>query len=204
MQITQDDQGKTPCAVWLRVSTGHQESANQEPDIDRFVSHRDYAVTRVYRVADSAWKRGPEYRAALDQMLDDAHAGHFKVLVVWSLDRIVRSGSEPGMSSAEEALRLIRKLNQAGVALLSTKEAWLSTDSEVQSVLISFAGWLAGQESQRRSDRIKAGLARRKADDLPIGRQPGARDKTDKAGKSKRRTEGYRGNQNAARKAADE
>lgn len=190
----QDDQGKTPCAVWLRVSTGHQDSANQVPDVERFVKHRDYEVTETYRITDSAWKQGPDYRAAVDQMLADAHAGHFKVLVVWSLDRIVRSGSEPGMSAAEEALALIRKLNQRHVALVSIKEDWLQANPEIQSVLISFAGWMAGMESQRRSERITAGLARRKAAGDPIGRIAGSKDK------DKRRTKGYEGNRNAARK----
>lgn len=41
---------------------------------------------------------------------------------------------------------------------------------------VGFAGWMAQQESQRRSDRIWAGLARRRTDDRPVGRQPGSSD----------------------------
>ena len=44
---------------------------------------------------------------------------------------------------------------------------------------------LAKYESQRRSDRIRAGLARRKAENLPVGRQHGAKDK------GQRRRSGY-------------
>src|SRR6516165_3559601 len=105
-----DDKPKTPCAVWIRVSTDHQDSANQVPDIERFCAHRGYEITSRYEISDSAYKQGPEYREALAGMLADAHAGNFKVLIVWALDRIVRSGSEPGMSAAEEALKLIRQL----------------------------------------------------------------------------------------------
>jgi DNA invertase Pin-like site-specific DNA recombinase len=37
---------------------------------------------------------------------------------------------------------------------------------------------MAAQESKRRSERVKAALARRKAEGKPVGRQPGAADKT--------------------------
>jgi len=37
---------------------------------------------------------------------------------------------------------------------------------------------MAQQESARRSERIRAGLERRRAAGKPVGRQPGATDKT--------------------------
>ena len=36
---------------------------------------------------------------------------------------------------------------------------------------MAFAGWMEEQESRRRSERLKAGLARRKAEGLPVGGQ---------------------------------
>lgn len=44
-------------------------------------------------------------------------------------------------------------------------------------MLVAFAGWMAQQESARRSERIRAGLARRRAEGKPVGRQAGAADK---------------------------
>jgi DNA invertase Pin-like site-specific DNA recombinase len=181
-----DDQGKTSCGVWFRVSTGHQESANQIPDVDRFVQHHGYTVAETYQVDDSAWKNGggPRYQAELQRALDDAWAGKFRVLVIWSLDRIVRQGPE-------EALRLFRQFQERGCTIVSVKESWLNGSPEVQGLLISFAGWMAQQESRRRSERIKAGIARLRAKGEPVGRQAGAKDK------AKRKTGGYKGNQNA-------
>jgi DNA invertase Pin-like site-specific DNA recombinase len=43
-------------------------------------------------------------------------------------------------------------------------------------VLVAFAGWMGQQESTRRSERIKAGLSRRRAEGKPVGRQPEAKD----------------------------
>ena len=162
----------TDAAVWFRVSTGHQDSDNQVPDVEQFASHHGYNITAKYQVSDSAWKNGggPEYKKALAQALDDAHAGKFSVLVVWALDRIVREG-------AEDALRVFRQFRQRGCIIVSVKESWLNGSPEVQDLLIAFAGWMAKQESDRKSDRIKAGLARRSAEGKPVGRQPGTADR---------------------------
>lgn len=74
----------TDAAVWLRVSTGHQDSANQTPDVEQFARHHGYRIAKRYQLADSAWKNGggTEYKRTLQQALDDAHAGKFSVLIV--------------------------------------------------------------------------------------------------------------------------
>lgn len=161
----------TPAATWFRVSTDDQTSDNQVPEVGQFTSHHGYQVTASYTVTDSAWKGGggPEYKATLQRALDDAHAGKFSVLVVWSLDRICRTG-------AEDALRIIRQFRQRGCVLVSVRESWLNASPEVQDVLVAFAGWMAQRESERRSERTRAGLDRRRAAGLPVGRQPGAKD----------------------------
>jgi DNA invertase Pin-like site-specific DNA recombinase len=165
----------TPAAAWFRVSTGHQEADNQVPDVERFAAHHGYEIGQRYELADSAWKNGGgrQYQAALRQALADAHAGKFQVLIVWALDRIVRD--EEG--GAETALRIIRQFRERGCSVVSVQESWLNGSPEVQDVLVAFAGWMAQQESRRKSERIRAGLARRRDQGLPVGRQPGAADK---------------------------
>jgi putative DNA-invertase from lambdoid prophage Rac len=165
----------TNAGVWLRVSTGEQATGNQRPDIDQFAAHHGYTVTATYELDDSAWnggKDGGEYKAALQRAMDDAWSGKFSVLIVWALDRITREG-------AEGALRVIRQFRERGCTVVSIKESWLNGSPEVQDVLVAFAGWMAQQESSRRSQRIKAGLERRAAEDPEFrkGRQPGAVDK---------------------------
>ncbi len=165
-------------AVWYRVSGSDQTTDNQIPDVQRFCQHHGYTVTRTYEISDSAWKQGPEYRKAVQRALDDAQEGHFAVLVVWALDRIVRSGSEAGKSASEEALSLFRQFGQRHVSILSVKEPWLTASPEIQAVMISFAAWVAEQESRRRSERVRAGMARAKAEGKTVGgRQRGAKDR---------------------------
>ena len=168
-------------AVWYRVSTGHQDADNQVPEVERFAAHHGYAIARTFTVADSAWnggKKAGSYQATLNAALDAAHRGEFSVLVVWALDRITREG-------AEGALRIIRKFRERGCTVVSVKESWLNGAPEVQDVLVAFAGWMAKQESDRRSERIRAGLERRRAEGKPVGRQPGSTDK------APRRRSGY-------------
>jgi DNA invertase Pin-like site-specific DNA recombinase len=162
----------TTAAAFYRVSTTHQDADNQVPEVGTFAAHHGYDVTTSYTVTDSAWKNGggAEYKATLAKALDDAHAGKFSVLVVWSLDRIVRSG-------AEEALRILRQFRERGCTVVSVKESWLNNSPEVQDVLVSFAGWMGQMESDRRSARIKIGLAKRAAEGKPLGRAKGAKDK---------------------------
>lgn len=161
-------------AALYRVSTGQQDAANQVPDVEHFAGHHGHELAITYSLADSAWNGGKEtgeYRATIRRALDDAWAGKFSVLIVWALDRATREGAE-GM------LRLIRQFRERGCMVVSVKESWLNTAPEVQDVLVAFAGWQAQQESNRRSDRVKAGLERRRAEGKPVGRQRGAADKT--------------------------
>ena len=173
--------GQVKAGAWFRVSTGHQDSDNQVPDVEAFASHHGYAIGPRYAVSESAWNGGHdggEYRKILQQALDDAHAGKFSVLVVWALDRITREG-------AEGALRVIRQFRERGCTIVSVRESWLNGSPEVQDVLVAFAGWMAKQESDRKSERIKAGLAKRRAKGLPVGRQAGSTDR------GKRKRSGY-------------
>jgi len=165
----------TDAAVWFRVSTGHQDSDNQVPDVEAFASHHGYTITAKYQVSDTAWKNGggAEYKKALQRAMDDAHAGKFSVLIVWALDRIVRDDE----GGAEAALRIFRQFRQRGCTVVSVKESWLNGSPEVADILIAFAGWMAQRESDRRSDRIKIGLDKRRAQGQPVGRQAGTKDK---------------------------
>jgi putative DNA-invertase from lambdoid prophage Rac len=170
-----------PAATWQRVSTGEQETGNQVADTDRFVTHHGYVVTRTFVMDDTAWKNGggPEYKANIKAALDAAWRGEFQVLIVWALDRIVRTG-------VEEALRLIRQFRERGVTLVSIQEPWLNGSPEITDVLVAFAAWMAEQESKRKSERIKAGIARARAEGRQAGgRKPGSKDL------KPRRTEGY-------------
>jgi DNA invertase Pin-like site-specific DNA recombinase len=169
----------TTAAIWARVSTDAQEVDNQLPDIERLCQHRSLTVTRRYVLSDVSASNGA-HKEMLDARLGFTHAGHFNVVVVWAADRLSRGG-------IEELLRIIRELRERNVALISVNEPWLSGSDATTELLAAIAAWVAEQESRRRSERVKAGLARRRAQGKPIGGAVSKRGKD----KRKRRTDGY-------------
>jgi DNA invertase Pin-like site-specific DNA recombinase len=185
-------------AVFARVSTDDQHPENQ--GLEEWAARRGVRVVRTFTVHDSAWKRGngkgAEFDAARAQLVEGARQGEYQVVLVWALDRLSRRGYKD-LSS------LIDKLAGYGVELWSKQEEWLQTAGPFGEIVVHMLAWMAEQESQRRSDRTKAGIERRKErDGLPVGRQAGARDKPE----TKRRRSGYvgawEGERGEARRAA--
>jgi len=61
--------------------------------------------------------------------------------------------------------------------VLSYQESWTEAPGELGELLYALTGWVAKMESQRRSERTKAGLARVKAQGKRLGRPPGSKDR---------------------------
>jgi putative DNA-invertase from lambdoid prophage Rac len=169
----------TNAAIWARVSTDHQHEENQLPELERFCEHHGYNITRRYMLSDVSAFNGA-HRDTLKAMLADAWRGEFSVIVVWAVDRICREG-------IEELLKLIRELRERHCTLVSVQEPWLNGSDATTELLAAIAAWVAHQESQRRSERIKAGLARRRAEGKPVGGENSKRGRDRKP----RKTEGY-------------
>jgi len=122
----------------------------------------------VYQETESAWKAG--HQKVLAALLEDARKEKFDTLLVWALDRLSREGSLAILS-------LIHRLNTFGVKVISFQESWTEVPGELADVLYAIAGWVARMESQRRSERTKAGLERVRAAGKRLGRPAGSRDR---------------------------
>jgi DNA invertase Pin-like site-specific DNA recombinase len=122
----------------------------------------------VYEETETAWKAG--HQKVLANLLEDARKQKFDTLLVWALDRLSREGSLAILS-------LIHRLKTFGVKVISFQESWTEVPGELADVLYAIAGWVARMESQRRSERTKAGLARVVAQGKKLGRPPGSMDK---------------------------
>ena len=72
---------------------------------------------------------------------------------------------------------IVSKLSRYGVKVLSYQESWTEAPGELGELLFAIAGWVARMESQRRSERTKAGLARARAHGKRLGRPPGSKDR---------------------------
>jgi putative DNA-invertase from lambdoid prophage Rac len=172
-------------AIFARVSTLDQSVSNQLPELRQLAANRGMDVATEITVEDSAWSagkggKGTAFDAKRTELLEGARLGKYSHVLLWSLDRLSRRG-------AEDMLGYVRRLSEAGVKLTSIKDPWVESlsDPMVREMLLGIFATVARFESERRSERIRAGLARRKAQGLPVGRKPGAKDKT------QRRRSGY-------------
>jgi DNA invertase Pin-like site-specific DNA recombinase len=155
-------------ALWARVSTVDQEVEDQLLPLRAEAARRGWEVVREFAVTESAF-RG-RHRSEFASLLFRAPVDGYGVVIVWALDRLSREG-------IEKTLAALRTLRERGIRVVSLQEPWAEASGDAGELLMAVAAWVARMESQRRSERTKAGLARRKAQGLPVGRQPGARDK---------------------------
>ena len=156
-------------AVYLRVSDpgSGQTVENQRPPLEALAVARGYEIVHVYEDGESAWKGGG--RPALLEALEDARRGRYQVLLVWSLDRLSREG-------IASMLELLNTFTKYGVKVISLQESWTEVDGDLRDLLISIVAWVARMESQRRSERTKAGMDRVRRQGKTIGRPKGKQD----------------------------
>lgn len=162
-------------ALLARVSTGEQDTANQVAQLEAWAAQRGLAVVARYCRQESAWKGA---HRVLEEVLADARAGRFDVLLVWALDRLSRAGPLA-------TLQLVDRFGRLGVQVLSHQEPWAEASGELQDLLLAVVGWIARWESRRRSERTKAGLERARAAGKHLGRPAGSKDR------KRRRRSGY-------------
>jgi len=154
--------------IYARVSTDEQSAENQTPVLAKWATARGYTVVEVYSESASAWKDG--HQKELARLVNDSHRRKFDVVIVWALDRLSRQG-------ALAVLQLVNKLSINGVKVLSYQEPWTEVSGELSSLLYALTAWVAEMESKRRSERTIAGLQRRKAAGVKLGRPVGSLDK---------------------------
>jgi putative DNA-invertase from lambdoid prophage Rac len=155
-------------SIYVRVSTNEQDVSNQLSVLRDWAKQRGFEVVSIYQEAESAWRSG--HQKELAKLKDDARRRKFSVILVWALDRLSREGSAA-------ILNLINGLKVYGIRVISYQEPWTEAPGEIGEILYAIAGWVARMESQRRSERTKAGLARIVAMGKKLGRPKGSKDR---------------------------
>ncbi len=155
-------------ALWNRVSDPGQHTENQLAVLQDWARRREMEIVQVYELQESAWQGA--HQKMLSQVYLDARQGKFSVLLVWALDRLSRQGPLA-------TLEIVHRLGRAGVQVWSYQEPWTESGGELLDLLLAITGWVARMESNRRSERTKAGLARAVSQGTRLGRPPGSKDK---------------------------
>jgi DNA invertase Pin-like site-specific DNA recombinase len=145
-------------AIYARVSTFDQEPENQLAELRRYVEARSWtAVEYVDRGVSGAKDRRP----ALDTLVAQAKRRRFDVLICWRLDRLGRN--------LKHLITLLEELQALGVAFVSLAEG-IDATTPAGKLEMHILGAIAEFERARIQERVRAGLARAKAQGKRLGR----------------------------------
>jgi DNA invertase Pin-like site-specific DNA recombinase len=148
-------------ALYLRVSTGEQNTEAQERALREYVQRRGWKVHKIYR--DQGVSGASPNRPALNELLRDCRRRSFECLVVFKFDRFARS-----LSSLIYGLELCRSL---GINFVSVTEA-VDTSLPAGELVFQMIGAVAQFEKSLIAERVKCGLANARAKGKVLGRPP--------------------------------
>jgi len=149
----------TRVAIYLRVSTLDQDPESQGREVRAFVTARGWAIVDTYQ--DLGISGAKARRPALDRLLKDAWHGRFETVAVWDLSRIARS--------TLNALQLLQELQEMRVRLIAVKQTF-DTDTPLGRAFFTLAAMFAELERDILIERVRAGMARARAEGKRIGR----------------------------------
>ena len=156
--------------IYLRVSTEEQTEKSQLEPCKKFCKEREYEIVSIKRDhAKSAYKS--TYRKGYNEVLDLVKKKQVQHIVVWALDRWTRRGNR-------ELMNTISYLEKYDVELHSVQESWIDNITKgelsfVRDIVLNVLGWVAHQESKRRSERVLSSNKFQKAkDEGRVGRKP--------------------------------
>ena len=152
-----------------RVSRGErsQDPESQLAPLRALVARAGWSVAVELPRKCSAWDEATA-AAVQAEALAPIIAGEADTLAVWSLDRLTRGG-------IEAAFGLVRRLeSQLHAELVSLQEPFLSTaghSPEARELLLSIVAWVGRWESQRKSERLRAKVASKRAAAANLGQR---------------------------------
>jgi len=148
-------------ALYVRVSSGEQNTGAQERALREYVQRRGWKLQQIYR--DQGVSGASSNRPALNELLKACRRGSIDVLVVWKFDRFARS-----LKQVMEGLETCRAL---GIDFVSVTES-IDTRLPTGELVFQMIGAVAQFESSLIGERVKSGLANARAKGKVLGRPP--------------------------------
>jgi len=136
------------CAIYVRVSTTHQEAENQLYDLREYSKRSGYIVFEEYVDVISGKEKS---RPAYDRMFIHAHQKRFNVVIFWDLSRFSRAGTL-------YTLQKLKELENLSIDWESFQEPYLKSSGQFKDVVLSVISTIAKMEREKISERTKAGL----------------------------------------------
>ena len=149
--------------IW-RVDEQHGMATgilDQRGEVD--VGDPGWEVVAVYQDEGISGTKGRDHRPQFDAMLKAATRRKFDMIAAWSLDRLGRS--------LQDLVAFLSELRASGTDLFLHKQA-LDTSTAAGKAMFGMVSVFAEFEADIIKERVKAGLARARAEGKRLGRRP--------------------------------
>ena len=134
----------TDVCLFLRVSTSHQTTENQELELVELCKRRDWNIVEIYRETISGTKKN-EDRKELTRMMGDMKKKYFTKIICYDLSRISRNMGE--------LVKTLSVLDDYKISLFSWKQNLDTDDGGLGKMFFYFVGIFNEIESTLRKER---------------------------------------------------
>lgn len=138
--------------IYIRTSTDEQNPELQLRDISTLTKNKNCEIVEEKQ---SAWKDDIKARPKFKAIYNEILKGEIEKLYVWDLDRLFRKRIK-----LKELFEVCKAYK---CKIYSYRQSWLNQMNKIPSpwneiildLLINILGWLAEEESTKKSDRVK-------------------------------------------------
>lgn len=148
-------------AIYARVSTDSQTTANQIRELKEVAGRSGWSVVKIYKDDGVSGAKGKDKRQAFAQLLRDAMSKEFDVIAAWSVDRLGRS--------LQDLVGFLGDIHNKGIDLYLHQQR-LDTSTPTGKAMFQLCGVFAEFERAIIQERVKAGIARVRATGKRWGR----------------------------------
>ena len=135
-------------ALYLRVSSGEQTTANQQRELEAVVGRHGWQIVKVFEDAGISGRHGRDKRPGFDRLCRAAVRKEFDVVAAWSVDRLGRS--------LLDLLTFLGELHAKGVDLYLHQQG-IDTTTPGGKAMFQMMGVFAEFERAIIVERVKAG-----------------------------------------------
>lgn len=148
-------------ALYLRVSTDNQSTDNQRRELEAVAARAGWTIVHVLEDAGLSGAKGRDRRPAFDALHRMITRREVDLVMAWSVDRLGRS--------LQDLVAFLGELHGAGCDLYLHAQG-LDTSTPAGKAMFGMLGVFAEFERSMIQERVKAGLARARAQGKHLGR----------------------------------
>ncbi len=152
---------KKQVAIYARVSTNEQTPDNQLQELRAIADRMGWLITQEYVDHGISGSKDRDQRPAYDQLCTAIARRDIDLVMVWSVDRLGRS--------LQKLVRFLSELQAKNIDLYLHQQG-IDTTTPAGKAMFQMCGVFAEFEQAMIQERVKAGLARARAQGKILGR----------------------------------